>query len=394
VLLCACWAGYPQTAQERVARFAALFGVGKYARVVWQREGINNRKPNFDIVYGGSEILAMDTKDGAVRTLKPNTSNKHWSGATFTWDGQRVIYYDNVGLAIRIVNWDGTGDQVLLSNFEGEGRCWQSSDGKNWVLATEFKNNANGARLYRVNIANTAERVELFNCATWARVGYAGSTCWATTSKDGKYVVGGFPNYGDIGFFQVKTPVPTTVTKLDPNGCWPSISPDNQYHILYTDDGNLAHKQLYIVDINQNVVLQKGLLAGGVFTSSTEAFESLRYTSDPDYVALFSAPYADCCAYDATGTTNPKIIRLSNLAWAGVDDNCETPEGDCDVWFYGSTAAGTAPAAPAARMVGRGISGGRMFDIRGRTTTRDRSPGLRLAAADGDARIFPLPFPQ
>jgi hypothetical protein len=189
--------------------------------------------------------------------------------------------------------------------------------------------------------------------------------------------VGGFPNYGDLALLTVAT---KKLADLDPNGCFPTMSPDNNYNILYTDNGATSHQQLYMIDKDQHQVMAKNLWTGTVkvFKSSNERFESLRYTSDAGFVALFSSPYSDASAYTAAGSSNPKIIRLSDLAWAAVNDNCETPEGNADVWFYsdagvrGQAVAGSiaGPADQARSTVAFSVDGRRMGGSAGDRATR------------------------
>lgn len=354
-----------QTADQLKTRFATLLGADKYAKLVWQEEGNNERKPNFD--WGGTrqinpnKIKAMDTKDGIVKQIAGAKLNIHYSSATLSWDGAKIIYTENVSHQMIIVDWADTTKKTVVKNFEGDGHCYQTSDSKNWMLATEYKGDTSTtARLMRINIADTSEKATIFTC-TWARAAWggtigAGSTCWASISSDGKYVAGGFPNYGAIGILTVESSSLHTIT---PTGCWPSMARDATGDVLYTV-GSHTHIRL-ITKTGTETYLKA--LGTNVLGGESNQYESLRWTSERDYISI----YAYKNSFSTEGISNPRLVRVSDLKWAAVVDAPSVAMGNMDAYFYtGTSIAGHDRSAQSVLTQSEVAKNDMMIDTKGR----------------------------
>ncbi len=310
--------------EQLISEFKSLLGAHTCARVVWQVEGADGRKPNFDRGVPNS-LKVLDSADGIVRELVPKTDGSHFSAASFTWDGKRITFTDNDQRKIYVIDFDGKNKRCIAEGFDGDGHCFATPDGKQWVFASEAKDALDApSSLYQINIDNPSEKIEIVK-VTWARPEWAGSTCWASMSPDGKYMAGGFPNYNDLGIMEVAS---KSITKFAINGCWPTIARDGSYDVLYTNGDIEAHQQIRIVDKHDKELLRTSLVPKVL---DPDCFhESLRWMPQRDYLTM--SVYKE--GFFAKGLPQPRIVRLSDMNYVAINDSPISAEGNTDVFLY------------------------------------------------------------
>lgn len=342
---------WAQTDAERKATFDAILPPGTYALMVWQKEiGEVNGDPDH-YRSNMTELKLLDTRTGAVKVIKNSAANCRWLDASFTKDGKSIVYFNLNNHEIRIMNADGTNDRTLVpaNRYYQLGRTWQSTDGKQYIIAvrnnppnvTNYRANTS---VYRVSVDNIADTLllgsrisETVYAPNWGEPKENSLVDWASVTSDGKYIVGGFCRYSEIGFYST---VKKEVTKFAPTGCWTSAAPDNSLRVLY-QDADLRHLKLKSVLLpNQTDPIIYDLEAKGYTNSTSGIYENnLRWTSHVNYATLqYYETEGNAKVY--TGLPNPALLRLSDLKQATVYNKLAgSTEGNADAFIYGAAQA-------------------------------------------------------
>jgi hypothetical protein len=172
----------------------ALTG-NRRTKIVWSRQvGAVNGS------YGSGtfRLMRFDTDVGTEADVFGTTGG--YFRAKLTWDGERIVY--NRSSEIHMVGFDGTGDQLVVSNA-GLGCLWfDESSGKEYAFAAIGSGGYNtgdntSAPLYRVNLADPSDRTLVF----------AGShsNIWLSVSRDGTRLGGHFPWSSGGGIYNIAT---------------------------------------------------------------------------------------------------------------------------------------------------------------------------------------------
>lgn len=201
-----------------------------HTRVVWVQDigdgsdfaaqGVNLRLMGFDSRDGQGERVILD---GPANYAKP----------LITPRGNRVVYTDRTQDAVMIINWDGS-DPVRVASGYAMTLWMDSKTGHEWVyFGTELTSDRAPSR-HRI------ERMRLDDHSVKELV-------WSQTpvtednfqiSIDGKLAGGTFP-WPHAGVAEL----PDKGWQRLARGCWPSISPNDQY-LFWVFDG--AHRNLTI----------------------------------------------------------------------------------------------------------------------------------------------------
>lgn len=402
---------YAQTSTELKNRFATFLGPNKLARCVWQVEGQKNRKTNFDL-GGQSTLMAFDSKDGIKRVLVKPKPGTHYSSASLTWDGKRVLYTDNEKKTINIVDFlDSSTNKVLLTGYEGDGRTWRSPDGRDFVFATEFiGDEVNGSRMYKVNIDKPTEKILVWTCSgatggtidQWncgPRTGWAGATCWAVASSNGRYISGGFPNYGQMAIID-------TVTKKisyfkTENGCWPTIARDTTGDVMITPNADDAHRACKIMTKNEVQISRPNFYTGGamkgnagVAADNNAWWDALRWTSNRDYCTFWIYYFTrdgqgNITGSDVVNFPGPRLVQISTMKYVALNDNPAFPEGNMDVFFYDAVQTRNPIVAERTALSKTGNLS-KMYDLSGRAilSKTQQTKGLNLKVQSGSQKSY------
>lgn len=201
---------------------------GAHTRVVWVQDLGQGGNPG--AAGGNLRLMGFDSRDGlGQRVILDGPAN--YAKPYITPSGKRVVYTDRTRDAVMIVNWDGTGVREVAS---GTGLAvWMDPfTGHEWLyvgLGEDGNRAPTRQRMERVRL-DAPEVREL----VWDRTPVTEDQ--VQLSIDGKLAGGTFP-WPHAGVARLTE---GTWDRLA-QGCWPSISPDDQY-LFWVFDG--SHRNL------------------------------------------------------------------------------------------------------------------------------------------------------
>jgi len=201
---------------------------GSHARVAWVRDLGDGR----DTAAMGSnlQLMGFDSRDGrGERIILDGPAN--FAKPYITPHGDRVVFTDRSQDAVMVVNWDGSGLRRVVSGL-GLSVWMDPETGHEWVyvgLGHDDNRAPTRQRMERVRLDEPDVR-EL----VWDQTPVTEDQ--VQLSVDGKLAGGTFP-WPHAGVARL----PNNGWDRLAQGCWPSISPDNQY-LFWVFDG--AHRNL------------------------------------------------------------------------------------------------------------------------------------------------------
>jgi hypothetical protein len=356
-----------KTDQTVVSQFSTLLE-GKFARIVWMKGGGNTS----DNVWNNMEVPAenittsiyvCDTKDGIRRPLSTKLPVGHLTNPAITADGKTVVFCVGGAAEIWISDFEGTNPHKIASPYISF-KTWRNpADNSDWIVALS---QADGSA-YRININDPTKKTLLYNLVP------DGNLCYAGLSKDGTYLIGAFPEYGNLGISKVPSGA-INKSIFNPNGCWANFSKVTEGKILYTIDPHVEIKEM---DITGKLILKKNIFSNG---APGPAYNALRWTNDDDYISYW--PYND----PVGGSSKmPVVLRVSSLAWASLYDNATDFNGNSDVHIYSGSITNISTPLTIYRAIDKKNHGIPMFfSINGALNT-GKSHMLRIDAAESSS---------
>jgi len=199
-----------------------------HARVVWCQDAGDGSDAGAE--GANLRLMGLDTDDGrGERCVLGKLSN--YAKPMFTPNGQQVIFSNRPERKIYMVGFDGSGLQSLSDGFALA--VWRDPlTETDWVYAgTPVRNQTClvDARRFRLDKPEISEKV-------WTKTPLDIDNF--QISGDGKYACGVFP-WPACGI----AALPDREWKKFGDGCWPSLSPDNNL-LLWIFDG--AHRNLTV----------------------------------------------------------------------------------------------------------------------------------------------------
>jgi hypothetical protein len=211
---------------------------GAHARLVWIQDQEDQKdwrgKKNL------FKLLALDTEDGrGERALL--SAPGHYTRPLITPKGDRVVFTDQAGPSVHVVNWDGTGSRDLGPGY-GVAVWRDPRKAVEWVYVQKGTNvtdksfDANPIRRFQLDHPTVEELV-------WDKTPV--STRWHgnfQVSADGTKAGGLFP-WPESGIAEL----PNKSVKNEGNGCWTSFTSDGTDR-FWKFDG--AHRHLRLISPN------------------------------------------------------------------------------------------------------------------------------------------------
>jgi hypothetical protein len=246
---------------------------GASTRIVWSRQ--QSGCEDFVGITPDFTLMAFDCDDGGERAVFDTLAA--YCCPIITPTGDRIVYTDAVAWEAHVVNWDGTGDQVLAPGF----------------ALTVWKDPATGTEWTYVR----PERTGVWNCKSrpvtrhpiddpssselvWDRSSVTRN--WFRLSPDGTCAA-------------ACAPWPMTGLVTLPNGefvefdrgCWGDIAPDDS-HRVWVFDGDHRHVKVYD---KTGALLHRLHLNGGPGINGWEVYHP-RWSNNPRFVTV-TGPFSN-----------------------------------------------------------------------------------------------------
>lgn len=289
-------------------QFAQLLGPDQYARIVWTKGGRDSWN-NLENLGSSTvtKIYACDTRNGIRRPLAASLPSGHLVNPTFTRDGRRVVFCVGNTRQVYVCDFDGDNLRLVTSGYQSFG-TWQAPDGSHWVIGD------GSGGVYRINIDDPAEKVLLRPVQ---------GIKYATLSRDGRLLAGGFPSWPNAGVYHIQD---DRLLLFSPSGCWPSYSFTDNNKIMYTIE---PHTHIKIVDAEGNRLLVKNI-ADGILPGNK--YNSLRWSNDDDIIAHWA---------EGSSSHMPIVQRISTTEWVSLYDDATDFNAFAHVFVYSGSISDT-----------------------------------------------------
>ena len=204
---------------------------GSRTRVVWCRQVVGD---GTDAMGSGTGfvLMGLDTRDGRGEHVILDAVSSYRK-PLLDPSGERIVFSNRKDHRIEIVNWDGSGLDMLRDGMALE--VWGYPEtGVTWVYyVLEVKDNitADGRPVRRFRL-DQPDVDELVWDTTWV------SADSFQVSADGRIAAGQFP-WKDAGIAELSD----GRLHVTGQGCWTGLAPDNSY-TMWIFDG--AHKNLLV----------------------------------------------------------------------------------------------------------------------------------------------------
>jgi hypothetical protein len=258
-------------------------------------------------------------------------------------------------------------DILLLSDF-AMCACWaDASTKKQYVLGTKLSH----AKMYLVNIANTAEQQQIASAGQCAPL-------WTGLSTDKKWLAGDFCDIGSLGIIQLNPSNPSQIAaglrSYNPNGCWSTIARDATGDCLHQVESGTdpvygsfgGHQGWVIASPTNGTYKQISLLKPApdgyrAPLSANQACLVTRWASDRDHVTATRQGADD--SHVGSGGEDPFVYRISTRHWTSVYRASPEVCSETDMYVYSSTGIAGKPRTVVSR---KAAAHPRLFDLRGR----------------------------
>jgi len=221
------------------AEILALTG-GKRVKIVWQRDTTTASSNSL----GGADVFKLvgyDTNDDTVRVIKSTLDD--YTKPMITRDGERIVYSDRREKKTYVVNWDGSGRQLLANGFAGA-LWYDAASGKEWVY---FQRDGDGSNanlpIKRLNLDDPSEQLLVWNQSQT-------NATWLSISSDGERLGGSWPwnkcgvvvpGYGGSGGGDAYL----SSNGYYSSGCWTTMTNDETHRFAVFDG---AHRNWKVYD--------------------------------------------------------------------------------------------------------------------------------------------------
>jgi hypothetical protein len=274
---------------------------GAHTRVVWIEDNALD-KPCVYSERATLRLMGLDSDDGKGERLITDKISSYWK-PIITDDGKQVVFGEFLDKTISVINWDGTGLQLLVKGAGFED-VWTDPRTKiTWIYGsvTEKRGDTDVKviRRYQMDKPEVSELV-------WDKM----PVNMFMLSGDGRAASGG----GDGGNSpQGMFTLPNGNFSQMAGGCWPSMSPDSS-HRMWVFTGN--HRSVHMCVPNREGKAYN-------YTSTFESFPELKSNHE---------------LYHPRWSNNIKFITLTGpyiySDWKWSSDVKISPEGAAKVEVY------------------------------------------------------------
>ena len=202
-----------------------------HTRIVWSQqqaecEDFYMQKPDF-------KLMGLDTEDGkGEREIMGKVAS--YATPMFTPRGDRIVFTDNEQGTVNVVNFDGTGHEVLGPGYVMS--AWRDpADGKEYVFVRpnntkSWVSKSNPVVKHELDDFEATETVWTKTSVSWN---------WFALSPDGTRVACSVP-WPICGMASIPD---GEFVEFD-RGCWTSMAPDDS-HRMWVFDGDHRHVKLF-----------------------------------------------------------------------------------------------------------------------------------------------------